>query len=378
MEKRCTITSDSGRYIALDGLRGLAAVVVLIDHTLAVSPAFAASLRDGTEPNGSLIVWLLTYTPIHLLWGGTEAVDVFFLLSGFVLTLPFLRQVRPNWMSYYPKRILRLYLPVWASLIFAFGTTIIVPRIANADQSWWINEHDQPQKVLREAIFPTGAGWLNSPLWSLGWEIVFSLLLPLYLYLLFRIKQCWLLGIAPLLVVIAVGSMMGIGALEYLPMFAIGVLMARHKESLKTYAQTLGRWSWAGLLTIAVLLLTSHWTFVPGPGSAMLATGGGAIMIFLFLHNQSALRMGTWAPIRWAGSRSFALYLVHEPIVVSVAIGYHLTNPALVLAIALPVAFLATEIFFRLVEDPSRKLAGRVGRLFDKKPSDRTELHTTA
>ncbi|WAH95919.1 acyltransferase family protein [Arthrobacter sp. MMS18-M83] len=352
----------------------MAAVVVLVNHALVVSPAFAGSLRDGTGYDGSPWVWLLTYTPLHVVWGGAEAVYVFFLLSGFVLTLPLLRHGQPSWISYYPKRILRLYLPVWASLIFAFGTTLLVPRIANADQSWWINEHDQPQKFLREAIFPTGGGWLNSPLWSLGWEILFSLLLPLYLYLFFRIQRFWLGGVAGLLVIIGVGSTMGIGALEYLPMFAIGVLMAIRKESLKTFVRTLGGWSWSGLLTIALLLLTSHWTFAPVAGSAVLATAGGAILIFLFLHNGSAIRLGSWGPVKWAGTRSFSLYLVHEPIVVSVAIGCHLTNPALVLVIALPAALLVAEVFFRLVEEPSRKLASRTARLFDKKLRDRTQI----
>jgi peptidoglycan/LPS O-acetylase OafA/YrhL len=43
---------------------------------------------------------------------------VFFVLSGFVLTLPFLSG-RPIWPAYYARRLIRLFLPVWASILLA-------------------------------------------------------------------------------------------------------------------------------------------------------------------------------------------------------------------------------------------------------------------
>jgi peptidoglycan/LPS O-acetylase OafA/YrhL len=61
------------------------------------------------------------------------------------------------------------------------------------------------------------------------------------------------------------------------------------------------------------------------------------------------------------GSRSFSLYLVHEPIVVSVAQAFDPQHQALgFVVVALAAVALATEVFYRLVERPSIALARRV------------------
>ncbi|WP_368259248.1 acyltransferase family protein, partial [Blautia wexlerae] len=73
------------RLRSLDGLRGLAAVIVLVHHALLVIPALAAPYYGQTVQPG--LPWLLVHTPLHLLWAGTEAVYLFFILSGLVLTL---------------------------------------------------------------------------------------------------------------------------------------------------------------------------------------------------------------------------------------------------------------------------------------------------
>ena len=74
---------------ALDGLRGVAALVVLAGHLLVstVTPLANGILSVGTT-DVSAPAWALLYTPLHVFWAGTEAVTVFFVLSGYVLSLP--------------------------------------------------------------------------------------------------------------------------------------------------------------------------------------------------------------------------------------------------------------------------------------------------
>ena len=80
------------RLIELDGLRGLAAVVVLIHHALETVPALAeVGARPGTVPTGTFNR-ILTQSPLHLLWAGHEAVLIFFVLSGVALTSPAARR----------------------------------------------------------------------------------------------------------------------------------------------------------------------------------------------------------------------------------------------------------------------------------------------
>lgn len=74
---------------SFDGLRGVAAVVVLIHHSLLTVPSLASAYYPTTVTAIAWSKsWLITYTPLHLIWAGTEAVCLFFILSGFVLTLP--------------------------------------------------------------------------------------------------------------------------------------------------------------------------------------------------------------------------------------------------------------------------------------------------
>ena len=83
--------------------------------------------------------------------------------------------------------------------------------------------------------------------------------------------------------------------------------------------------------------------------------------------------LATWRPVQrttegriaqWLGSRSFTLYLVHEPVTVTVALlltarGYG--SVGWVSLLALPLSLLVTAGFYRLVERPSLLLAGAVG-----------------
>lgn len=167
------IVRSAARYTALDGLRGLAAFVVLMHHCFLVSPLVRSAVQSAALGQVEPWVWWATFTPLHLFWAGGEAVFVFFILSGFVLALPFIGDATPSWGAYWPKRFIRIYLPVWASLIFALGATWAFPRIAGPELSRWVNEHAEAPNILRDALLLLGTGNLNSPLWSLQWEMFF-------------------------------------------------------------------------------------------------------------------------------------------------------------------------------------------------------------
>ena len=70
---------------SLDGLRGIAALVVVVHHLLLTLPWFADRVGLGLlGPKGQFIFsWhnLFEYTPLHILYGGTEAVVIFLYLA---------------------------------------------------------------------------------------------------------------------------------------------------------------------------------------------------------------------------------------------------------------------------------------------------------
>lgn len=352
----------ASRYTSLDGLRGFAAFVVLVHHCFLVSP----QLSDVVDSRGTLPVdswvWWTTYTPLHLIWAGREAVYVFFILSGFVLTLPFLRAAQPSLGAYYPKRFVRIYLPVWASILFALLMCWAFPRVAGPEFSSWLNFHDEAPNVLSDGFLLMGAGQLNSPLWSLQWEMIFSLLLPLYWLGAERFRRVWILVASGLILLIGAAELTHLAGLVFLPMFGIGALMAARRDVLEGWAAKLGPREWWGLVITSIVLMCSHWLFPQLPVAISTATFGGALLVFIFIGSKAAITLGSNSLVHWLGVRSFSLYLVHEPIVVSVAFSLHMTNPFLVGLIAVPLSLLAAEVFFRLVEEPSHRLAGLVGR----------------
>jgi len=163
----------SSRLAPLDGIRGLAALVVVLHHCLLVVPALAAP--DTGQGYGGF-AWFVN-SPVHLVWAGGEAVVVFFVLSGIVLTLPILRGRRFDWLAYYPARLLRLYLPVVASVLLASAIAVAVRPGASESTSSWLRHHDLPvtvPRMVRTSVLLLGTEWLNSPLWSLRWEVLFS------------------------------------------------------------------------------------------------------------------------------------------------------------------------------------------------------------
>lgn len=352
----------SSRYIALDALRGVAAVVVLLHHCFLSSPGLALTDSGGvpTSPDGW--VWWLGSTPLRLLWAGQDAVFVFFVLSGFVLALPFFGNNTPGWGSYYAKRALRIYLPVWASIVFALGAAWVSPRTAGQDLSSWLNGHDEIAYPIRDMLLVLGTGQLNSPLWSLRWELVFSLSLPLYWVAAICLKRLWLPAIGMLLAVVAAGEIAGSAALACLPIFGIGVLMARHRDELERWADSLGPWSWRLLIAASLLLLSSRWLFPGMPGTMSASVLGAALVVFIFFGHGSVKVWTDRRLFHWLGSRSFSLYLVHEPIVVSWAFALHTGNSLHIALLGVPSSLLAAEVFYRLIENPSQQFAVRVGR----------------
>ncbi|GAA1802700.1 acyltransferase [Luedemannella flava] len=346
----------------MDGLRGLAALVVVAHHALLTQPSlYAANARGGAA------AWWLTYTPLHLVWAGREAVFLFFVLSGFVLTLPFLRDGVPGqWVAYFPRRFVRLCVPLAAAVLVSAAIAWLVPRVVTDGASGWLNQHAGPASIV-DTLTLARAMPLNSALWSLRWEIAFSCLLPLFLSVALMGRRYW-----PWLLVgaLAVPAVPGLGAAAtYLPMFAVGVCLAVGADRLLAAARWMPRAAWWALGVGALLLLNARWIAPATAGTAVrsvvtaTAVLGAALLVLLFVAWPAARRLGEHPVVGWLGAVSFSLYLVHEPVVVSVAVllGGR-ANAGYTLLISLPASLLLGWAFHRLVERPAHRWSRRIGQ----------------
>ena len=90
-------TGAVGRLAALDGLRGIAALVVVFHHIYQIARPFIEPTTHAWAV-GSLW-WFISSTPIKLLSAGSESVLVFFVLSGLVVPLPLLARRPRRWFG---------------------------------------------------------------------------------------------------------------------------------------------------------------------------------------------------------------------------------------------------------------------------------------
>jgi peptidoglycan/LPS O-acetylase OafA/YrhL len=350
------------RLPALDGLRGAAALIVVLHHCLLVDPRFAAAYY-GAQPSGFLQT-LLFFTPVHLFWSGTEAVYVFFILSGLVLCR-MTASATFRWSAYYPARLVRLYGPTIAAVLV--GAVIIMSTSSgNPGSSPWLANQGGAYTLLQFTqdltLIPNSSSRI-SPLWSLTWEVLFSLALPAYMLL---GKKRAILKITLLIGVSTFGSFAGSQVLTFMPMFGIGVVLAIHWDAIMRHLNTLTvrtqRVLYPALFVAAIILIESYWILRGlsqkswvGLVSMPLILAGATIMILLACVWLPLTKLLCTRVFAWLGKISFSLYLVHGPLVVGFAFLTGGTIWGIIVAFA--TSFVMAAVFFRFVERPMYRVS---------------------
>jgi peptidoglycan/LPS O-acetylase OafA/YrhL len=158
------LINDNGRVKSLDGIRGIAIIFILLYHLFNVG---------------------FLYPLFQLGWSG---VDLFFVLSGFLITGILLdTKGQKGWYkSFMVRRALRI-LPLYYSVLIVFAFVAPLSTATNwfAKHQVWFWTHTSNILILREGFFkPFGH------FWSLATEAQFYLVWPLFVFLL---KPRWLL-----------------------------------------------------------------------------------------------------------------------------------------------------------------------------------------
>ena len=358
------------RLIELDGLRGLAAVVVLIHHALETVPALAeVGARPGTVPTGTFNR-ILTQSPLHLLWAGHEAVLIFFVLSGVALTYPVARRHaqgrRFDWVDYAPRRFVRLWLPAAASTTFAVIAMLLVPRSEDPALGHWMTVTHPvglgARQMLMEYLLIPKHAYRNTVLWSLHAEAIFSFVLPLMILgvaLCARWRISWLPVVAALAVPVITASP---GSGSYLPVFTVGAVMGwAWGHNPAPVPQRPQPWATAQAL-VCLLLITLAWW--PGMESHMaqrlanaVTLAAAAYLVHLVVRAGALRGLLRSRTVQYLGLMSFSLYLVHEPVVVSLRLLTHSISPWWVLSLLSPVALLGLHLVEGLAIVPQGLLA---------------------
>lgn len=362
---------DRRRLSSLTGLRGLLALGVVINHCMLTA--------NPTALGAFSVRWLVDYMPIHI-WVGTERVFAFFVLSGFVLVLPWLDGRPIPWRSYYPQRLLRLYLPTIGACIFAYAILLGFPRTPGAGIDAWTAMHAGTLSLadfLKDLTILRGTSeQLDAPFWTVIWELVFSMSLPVVVLFARRGSRSVSALVAAALLFLTWwtqqrwGDAGGVheltlpGLVTFLPIFGVGVVMAMNRDVVRSAVRLAMATVPSTVLVWAAVLVLFVWQSLGLP-SELWPTApvlGAACLVALFAYSDSGAWLGTTRLTSWLGVRSFSIYLTHFPIVLTLAFALRTSQPWIVLVTALPASLAVAAVFHRWVERPAHQLSRTVGQ----------------
>ncbi|HHT7168325.1 TPA: acyltransferase family protein [Bacillus cereus] len=393
----------SRRYEELDSLRGLAALIVVIHHCLLTFIVFFAAYNH--ESINSLIVRFLSNSPLHIMWAGSESVILFFILSGFVLSLPFLNNKTTTYQNYLVKRFCRIYLPYIITMFLSVSLFNLIkvdnpiPHLSDWFNGMWSSPLTFKTALSHLLMLGFDTHNINTVTWSLVHEMRISIFFPLVIIpiLKFDWKKSLMIGLlttyslwfifimASLVIKVEDVSFLlkSIGdTFYYCSFFVIGAIFAKYKDSIKVFYNRQSSISKVIIVILAVLMYSIEW-IVPELG-ALKNSGGiyyislrtfinlcvAIAILILFMFALNAVKLQNTlknAKLVYLGKISYSLYLIH-PIVLLSSI-YLLKEFFPITAIVISVPFISiglASIMYKFIEEPSISL----GKKLSNKPQN--------
>jgi peptidoglycan/LPS O-acetylase OafA/YrhL len=357
---------------ALDGLRALAVLAVIGIH-------------------------------VGVLPGGYLGVDVFFVLSGFLITTLLInewdkRGGRVSFRDFYARRVLRLFPALGCVLAVAvvFGGVLLAVAgpgdrpyaLATLDAVPWVLVFaSNIAQLLHPATLPLGA---LGHTWSLAVEEQFYLVWPAVFVLLMR-RGISRMGLARGLAMLAVAEMIyriamahhgfGHDRIYYgtdthsdglLVGCALAFWLSSGHNVQPILAKWIGRASWLSLGALLILFVAG--TQASAPLDMTLAAGATGLIVIGIVAGSTPAALERALRARWAvsvGRRSYGLYLWH---VLILAIAEALAAPftgifpaaggrrlvfAIALGIAIAASFVAADLSYRFIELPALRFKRR-------------------
>jgi peptidoglycan/LPS O-acetylase OafA/YrhL len=328
----------NARMQYIHAVRGIAALFVVLFHNVEI-------LTDKEFAHW----WWVRFTPLGLVFGGTECVFVFFVLSSFVLTRRFFDNKFPlskqlsSLAAISLRRMPRLAIPTMVSIVQAY---LLNMWFNNYMQ---IAEYSLPLCMFYD-LWIAGCP-INNATWTLAWELRGSYCVwAIVLAHLLGVRNLWLIyGLVlylfpaapmfPFLIGCILAQLDGAGSLQVL----------RRSSSRATLVRLMGTLAVWGLYVVAHSWSDDHLChmrelcFIP---ITALST-----LVFLLVYSSDAVQrllMNRFCD--FLGDTSFAVYLVHQPILL--LLGRHLDGAANWVA-ALTLCYTVAYAYYRLIDKPS-------------------------
>jgi peptidoglycan/LPS O-acetylase OafA/YrhL len=358
----------AGFFPALDGLRAVAALMVVFHHART-----------------------------HWLWGwleGWNGVTLFFVLSGFLITTLALREEETlgalRWRAFIVRRVFRI-VPIYVVSLALYVVAMVAVGIGASHRGSFVHAMPWYVSPFPEVPFFSHTHIVFSLAWSLGIEEKFYLLWPLLAFVLLRRHARGRLGVAlvlALLFQLPIAFSSGGRALAPYTAILVGCALAflmQNRSSFKHLSRLGSRpWFFAAVaLLIAVQGLT-HVLNPTAPGFRVASpyyylpySIAAALVVASLVLRAPGSRSFESAPMRFVGRVSYPLYLTH-PIALALAAAAiapgGLVTELIYLGVGLSLSLALAYGLHRIVEKP----LVRVGKRQAERIAPRKDLTPTA
>lgn len=365
---------------------------VVIHHAMIATPLFYMAHMHEVDNS---IVNFVSNSPLHIFWGGHEAVLLFFVLSGFVLALPFLNNRYSKYSTYAIKRVCRIYIPYIISILLsAFLFTVIRPSgingLSTLFQGMWSHEVSFVEWISYVLLLGHNSINLNGSIWSLVHEMRISFFFPVLMV--FIIKFSWkrslgfgipaslflwqALTISSRLIEFETAEFLfnSLGeTFYYTSFFIMGAVLAKYKDVLIATITKIKPVNKILLFLTFVFLYNFEWlslglgalkyrdSFIPNPVLLIIFDFAVALsVVILFILVLSNAKINTLLNkkiLLKLGQVSFSLYLIHLIVIITMVYALESFIPlTIILILVPPVSFLFAIPFYHFIEVPSIKL----------------------
>lgn len=371
----------NSKIVYLDGLRGLAAFIVVVSHFFQV---FAPSVFEGNaEIQHFAFESLAARTPLNLLFNGNFSVCLFFVLSGYVLSRRFF-QTGDNLIIYSSaiRRYFRLAVPAFISVLFAYLITVF--DLGAFDDIRGITRSSMPDPfqadvrllhMLKESLihtFFTYGSQYNPVLWTMTYELLGSFLIFAFLLLLRR-PGFRFAGYAVLIYGFVDSYYLG---------FVLGMLLSDLKNGKRDWLACIRR-PWVNFILLTAGVYMGSYPYIDPQGtiySILVWTSvqfhyfefyhvmGSFLIVSALLNSDRMQSLLSLKVFSYLGKVSFSLYLVHFTIICSFGSYVFLrlnpfvsygVNVLLTTVITLLLIFVAAHVFHRFIDANTLILLGR-------------------
>ncbi|EMI9086488.1 acyltransferase [Bacillus cereus group sp. RP37] len=350
----------SKRIKELDSIRGLAALTVVFGHFCLMLPSLPNSIK---------------FSPLRILWAGGEAVIVFYVLSGFVLSMA-LYHSKTNYWGYLIKRFVRIYIPYYFWIIITFALFILFSPYEVVGLRDWFYDRWQGSItkldiinhfVLLNNFFTEN---YNPVIWSLAQEMRISIVFP-FLFLLFY-KQSWkktilfalsFSFISVFLNMLHIGKAEGFyngyaDTLHFTSMFMVGMLLFKHQEKLIYSYRNMKKINKGFLIALGVILYLysiliygisrNDTTFLLKDWGVVM---GVSIFIIMAMSNLKVKAFLNKSVFVYLGEISYSIYLCHFPIMmVLFKLLYTKISILFLLTLCITMTLLFSIVSYHLIE----------------------------